>query len=250
MHIVVDDLLTSYSKVGSGKAILLLHGWGDSSHSFAELQKDLAKKFCVIAVDLPGFGTTQAPLVAWHLEDYAKFTKAFLKKLQVDTLHGIIGHSNGGALTIYGLAHGQLVSDRLVLIGAAGIRDRQKTRRLLLKIVAKTGKTATFWLPVETRQKLRKRLYGVAGSDMLLVPHMQETFKQTVRQDVQVEASQLKLPTLLIYGQNDKATPPLFGEIYQQLIKGSQLQIVPDASHFVHHDQPGQSLQLVREFLS
>jgi pimeloyl-ACP methyl ester carboxylesterase len=84
---------------------------------------------------------------------------------------------------------------------------------------------------------------------MLLVPHMQETFKQTVRQDVQEEASQLKLPTLLIYGQNDRATPPLYGEIYQQLIKGAKLQIVPDAGHFVHHDQPAQSMELIREFL-
>jgi pimeloyl-ACP methyl ester carboxylesterase len=160
-----------------------------------------------------------------------------------------VAHSNGGALAIYGLAHKQLQADKLVLIGAAGIRDRQKTKRLLIKIIAKTGKTATFWLPVEKRQKLRKRLYGVVGSDMLLVPHMQETFKQTVRQDVQEEASQLKLPTLLIYGQNDRATPPLYGEIYQQLIKGAKLQIVPDAGHFVHHDQPAQSMELIREFL-
>jgi predicted esterase len=43
MQVVVDGLLTNYSQSGSGKVLLLLHGWGDSSHSFVELQKGLTR---------------------------------------------------------------------------------------------------------------------------------------------------------------------------------------------------------------
>lgn len=84
---------------------------------------------------------------------------------------------------------------------------------------------------------------------MLVMPQLQETFKKTVRQDVQVDAAQILEPTLLIYGEKDRATPPLFGEIYQNLINGSMLEIVGGAGHFVHHDKPKEVNLLVEEFL-
>ena len=249
MQAVVDNLLTNYAKVGNGPLVLLLHGWGDSLATYDELQKSLSANYTVVSLDLPGFGSTQAPAKAWKLDDYAKFVSQFLKKLNLQTPYAIIGHSNGGSLAIYGLAQNTLSAQKLILLGAAGIRDKQKIRRLLLKVVAKVGKTVTFWLPVQTKRQLQKKLYGAAGSDMLTVPHMQETFKQTVRQDVQTEAAKLQLPTLLIYGQNDKATPPSYGKVYNQLIKGSRLEVIPDADHFVHQTQAAKVLAFVEDFL-
>ncbi|MEO5628027.1 MAG: alpha/beta hydrolase [Candidatus Saccharimonadales bacterium] len=249
MQIVIQDLLTNYSKQGSGKNILLLHGWGDSSKSYQSIQAALAKSYSVISLDLPGFGATQAPPAVWGFKDYANFIEAFLKKTQTKAIYTVIGHSNGGALAIYGLANGKLNSQKLVLIGAAGIRNTQTKRRLAIKTVAKVGKATTFWLPKSSRQKLQKKLYGVVGSEMLDIPNMQETFKKTVQYDVQADAAKLTLPTLLIYGQNDTATPPVFGEIYADLIKGSDLHVIPDAGHFVHHDQLQATLGLIEEFL-
>ncbi len=250
MQVVVNDLLTNYTKTGSGELIVLLHGWGDNSKTFSDLQTELAKHYCVVSLDLPGFGSTQMSNHAWQLKDYAEFIKAFLDKIGESEIYGLLGHSNGGALAIYGLGQGILQAQKLILLGAAGIRNKQKARRLLIKLIAKTGKATTFWLPTSSKQKLRKKLYGVAGSDMLTVPHMQETFKQTVRQDVQAQAAQLKLPTLLIYGQTDRATPPMYGQLYNKLIAKSDLHIVQDAGHFVHHDQPQQTLQLIKDFLA
>lgn len=247
---VIDSLLTHYERTGSKpRTVLLLHGWGDDLTTFQQLQKALGENFTVISVDLPGFGSSQAPTEVWGLEQYADFIKAFLAKLKIATLEAIVAHSNGAAVTIYGLAHHQLAANKLVLLGAAGIRDRQKGRLLVIKTIAKTGKVATIWLPERHRKKLQKKLYGTVGSDMLVVPHMQETFKETVRQDVQNEAKQLQIPTLLIYGQNDTATPPLYGEIYHNLIDGSTLEIIGEATHFVHHDQPARVQQIIEEFL-
>lgn len=249
MQLVVDSLLTNYQTSGTKKqTIVLLHGWGDDLRTFSELQKQLAKNYTVVSVDLPGFGATQAPEQVWGLADYATFVATFLKKLKVSKPAAIIAHSNGAAVAIYGLAHNILTADKLVLLGAAGIRDQQKGKRAAIKVVAKTGKVATFWLPEHHRKKLQKKLYGTVGSDMLVVPHMQETFKKTVRQDVQAEAKQLTLPTLLIYGKNDPATPPLYGEIYHNLISGSTLEVI-DAAHFVHHDQPEHVQHLIEGFL-
>lgn len=250
MQVVVDSLLTEYEKSGqANRGILLIHGWGDNHRTFKNLQTKLSKKFTTISLDLPGFGNTQAPEKVWDLSDYAKFVNDFTKKIDCKTF-AIIGHSNGGALAIHGLASGVLQADKLVLLSSSGIRDKQKARKVSLKVVAKTGKVLTFWLPQAHKQKLRKKLYGVAGSDMLVAPHLQETFKKTVSQDVQADAKKLNIPTLLIYGEQDKATPPLYGEIFHNLITDSSFEQIGGAEHFVHHDKPDIVVQMIEDFLT
>lgn len=248
MQVVVDKLLTTYEKAGKGPVILMLHGWGDSGATFKGLIGELKSSYTLVTVDLPGFGQTEMPPEVWKLDNYAQFVRDFLEKIDVKP-RAIIAHSNGGALAIRGLAEGTLEADKLILMASAGIRDRQGGRRFILKIIAKVGKAVTFWLPKRYKQALQKRFYGTIGSDMLVVPHLQETFKITVRQDVQHDAQRLKLPTLLIYGSHDKATPPLYGEIFKSLISGSRLEIIQNAEHFVHQGQTEEVAGLIKEFM-
>lgn len=249
MQAVVDNLLTNYQLQGKGKLVLFLHGWGDASTGSAVLQAELAKSFSVLAPDLPGFGNTQAPPHAWSLDDYVSFVTALLKKLDLSQPFAVIGHSNGGSIAIRGMAMGELQPEKLVLMGSAGIRSGRSLRRGMLQILAKVGNVATIGMPERYRKTLRRQLYKSAGSDLLAVEHMQETFKITVRQDVQSEASELTQPTLLIYGADDTATPPAMGKRYNDLINNSQLQIVDGAGHFVHLDKPGETTKLITDFL-
>lgn len=227
----------------------MLHGWGDSSKGLADLQRRLSDGYKVLAFDLPGFGGTQAPAEVWDLDDYVRFVAAALKKLRLEQPYAIIGHSNGGALAIRALGLGILEPDKLVLLAASGVRSGGGARRLALKIIAKTGNVATLWLPESRRRRLREKLYGVAGSDMLVAPHLQETFKKTVRQDVQNDAAKVQVPTLLVYASEDRAVPSDDGRRYQRLIKGSRLEIINGAGHFVHNDQPDKVAGLIEEFL-
>lgn len=250
MQIVVNGLLTNYRQSGeAGSTVVLLHGWADSQKTFEVLVETLRLKHRVITLDLPGFGQTQAPSEVWGLTDYCKFIAEFLEKINVNKVDVLIGHSNGGALAIKSIASGYLKPDKLVLLSASGIRDRDKAKKLGLKVVAKTGKVATFWLPKSSKQKLQKKLYGTIGSDMLVTPELKETFKKTVSEDIQSDASKLKLPTLLIYGDQDKATPVDYGEVFQRLIEGSQLKVISGASHFVHHDNPVEVLNFIEGFI-
>lgn len=252
MNIVVDDLMTNYQLAGpkKGKLVLLLHGWGDSAKGLQQVAKDLSAKYQVLSLDLPGFGATQAPKTVWNLDDYGLFVADALKKLQLKQPYAIIGHSNGGALSIRALAQGVLKTDRLVLLASSGIRNHGSAKRLILKIIAKAGNLATVWMPERYRQALRKSLYGVAGSDALVAPHLEETFKKTVRQDVQSDAQMLSLPTLLIYARNDRAVPVADGQKYKELIRGSRLEIIEDADHFLHQQKPDQVIGLVQRFLA
>jgi pimeloyl-ACP methyl ester carboxylesterase len=250
VNVIVDHKLTSYKLSGKGKLVLLIHGWGDNAATFKALQEDLSGKYTVLAVDLPGFGGSETPSKAWDLDNYALFLQALLKKLKLPEPYALIGHSNGGALVIRAISLGTLKPQKLVLIAAAGIRSGQKLKRLMLKTVAKIGNVATIWFPEGKRQALRKKLYGVAGSDMLVVPELKETFKKTVRQDVTLDAAKVKIDTLLIYAEDDHAVPLAIGRKYKQLITNSQLTVISGAGHFVHHDQEARVFQLVEEFIA
>ena len=242
--------MTRYDRSGKGKSIILLHGWADQAGGLATLSSILADRYEVITPDLPGFGGSEIPVGAWGLDDFAAFVEHLLQKLGVLDVYAYIGHSNGGAIAVRGLGSGQLKADKLVLLSSAGIRDNDSKRAAVIKSVAKTGKLLAAPLPASIQSKLRRTLYRKAGSDMLTAEHMSPTFKRIVADDVQAEAGRLKLPTLLVYGENDQTTPPAFGRRFQQLIKNSSLKIIPSAGHYVHRDQPAAVIKVVEEFLA
>lgn len=251
MQVVVDSLLTNYHRLGEGhsQTIVILHGWGDSAAGWLEFAKRLADKYQVVVVDLPGFGKTDMPHTAWGLDDYAGFVARFLRKIDV-RVFAIVAHSNGGAIAVHGLAHGNLQAQKLVLLASAGVRSNYKGRKKALRLVAKTGKVLATPLPARIKQRLRRKLYTTVGSDMLVAEHLQETFKRVVGYDIQADAATLGLPVLLVYGENDVSTPPNYGHMLHQRIRGSTLEIIGDAEHFLHNDQPQKVLRIVREFLA
>lgn len=248
MQVVVDGLLTNYETRGVGKTVLLLHGWADSAKGLAGLQKALAGEYRVVAVDLPGFGGTQAPTGLWGLDDYVQFIAQFLQKIDERNVTLIVGHSNGGAMAIRGLASGLLHANKLVLLASAGVRGAHKGRIRAIQLVTKAGKALTMPLPKSVKQRLRKQVYQAVGSDMLVAEHLQETFKKVVADDVRTDAAKLTLPTLLIYGDQDVDTPVQYGEAFHTAIKGSKLIVLADTGHFVHIDRLDDVVAAIKEF--
>src|SRR5579862_3587943 len=133
MNVVVNGLMANYQKVGKGKALVLLPGWGDTTTTFSKLAEELKNHYEVFVLDLPGFGGTQTPPNAWGLSDYADFVKAWLNKLDVKPV-ALIGHSYGGAVAVIATASG-LKTNKLVLIASAGIRDKNRLRKGVFKSV-------------------------------------------------------------------------------------------------------------------
>lgn len=250
MQVIVDGVLTSYDTYGeNGPVVVLLHGWGDKAAGLAGLAEVLAQDHRVIAPDLPGFGATANPPGDWGLDDYAQFVRTFLQKIDIGGVTAFVGHSNGGAILVRGIASGVLDADRVVLLASAGIRSTYKGRNLALRILAKIGKVLVWPMPAALKKRLRKKVYQTIGSDMFVAEDLQETFKKVVTDDVQADAAKLTMPVLLVYGQNDDATPVSYARIFERRMPNAHLHIVPNAGHFVHIDQKQTVEALVREFL-
>ncbi|MGI9027329.1 MAG: alpha/beta fold hydrolase [Candidatus Saccharimonadales bacterium] len=252
MQIVVDKLLANYSTVGNGpRAILFLHGWADNSQSFLQLAQEIVAKdktYTAVLLDLPGFGSTQAPAQAWDLPDYAHFVAKFLEKAKLQPVV-ILGHSNGGAIAINGIANGVLQTEKLILIGSAGIRNTS-LKKTALRALAKPAKLALRAAPASTQKRVKQKLYSAIGSDYLVAAHMQDTFKHIVAYDVRQEATRITIPVCLIYGADDTATPPEYGKILANNIPGSKLEFIPLAGHFVHHEQLYKVARLCTNFIT
>ncbi len=251
MQIIVEKLLTNYSLVGSGpKTILFLHGWADNAQSFQELATELNKTgdYQAILIDLPGFGGTQTPDTAWDLPDYAVFLAGFLKKINKRPSI-IIAHSNGGAIAINGLANNVISTDKLILIGSAGIRS-SSSKKQALRLLAKPAKLAIKAAPKATQKRIKQKLYSAIGSDYLIADHMLDTFKRIVAYDVRTEAAHVTVPVCLIYGEDDQSTPLSYGKAFAEIMPHATLHIIPLAAHFVHHEQLYKVARISSKFMA
>jgi pimeloyl-ACP methyl ester carboxylesterase len=189
------------------------------------------------------------PRETWTLNDYAKVVSDFLGKVGIDDVEVVIGHSNGGAIALYACAHHMLTPKKLVLLASSGVRNKQKAKKQTLKYLTKLGKVVISPLPKSMRDTLRRRYYGSLGSDALVAPHLRKTFEQVVSYDIRHDASTLTVPTLLIYGTKDTATPVEDGRAIQQSINESQIKIVEHAGHFLHHETPDKIAAYIKGFI-
>jgi pimeloyl-ACP methyl ester carboxylesterase len=249
MQVIVDNLLTFYNIVGSGPAVVWLHGWGVDSRSLEHFAK-LNLGYTHILVDLPGHGKTANPPKPMSLTDCSNFVKAFLLKISI-THYSIVGHSNGGAISLLGAATKTLNPKCLVVFGASGVRNNQdqQNTKSKLKVISKIGKKASFLLSANAKKSLRQKLYKKVGSDALLKPDLIETFKLIVAEDITNKLANIMVPTLMIYGDEDDSTPPSFGKIMSSKIDNSQLVVIKNAGHYAFSDKPEECLRLTSKFL-
>jgi len=248
MTIIVGGKAVGYDRIGKGRYVaVLLHGWGSNRKSMGAVAKELSSKYTVISIDVPGFGESERPSEVWGLGEYASWLSACLEKLNVAP-HILVGHSNGGAIAIKAVSLG-LAVDNLILIGASGIRNREYGKKLFYKTVAKTGKAATAVLPKSVRTRIRGKWYGAIGSELYDSAGMEKFFKKVTSEDLLIDSAMLGVPTLLIYGSEDRATPPLYGRLYHESIEDSTLSIVEGAGHYVFVDKPEQTMKLIQDFL-
>jgi pimeloyl-ACP methyl ester carboxylesterase len=247
MKVIVKGLATEYQDEGSGPILLMLHGWGDSLHSFDLLAHRLGG-FRVVRLDLPGFGGTELPHGDWDVADYARFVAEFCEKISIKTDY-LLGHSFGGRINIKSLAHGILSAQKLILVGSAGVADRPTLQNNAFMTIAKVGKVLLKPFPRSWYLNLRRELYNVTGGDYVSAGALKETFVRVISEDLSTDAAHLKLPTLLVWGEDDLVTPISEGRKLNELIEDSKLHILHGAGHFVHQQKTDEVAELIKKFL-
>ena len=102
--------------------ILLIHGLGGSIESWRSNFTPLSKKLHVIALDLPGFGFSDKPMINYTPEYYSDFISTFVDLMNCQKVN-LVGHSMGGLIVLETALSSPELVDRLILVDVAGIGD-------------------------------------------------------------------------------------------------------------------------------
>jgi pimeloyl-ACP methyl ester carboxylesterase len=241
LNAVINGIDTNYVTVGQGEAVLLLHGWGSSLDAYRQLIQLLSQKYFVIALDMPGFGKTEEPPRPFDVDDYVDFVLEFMKQFPVSKL-SLVGHSFGGRVIIK-MANRQLPFgiDKIVLIDSAGIKPQPSKKKSTKQLCYKIGKWfATRKLIAKLFPGFLEKLRVTFGSADYAAasPMMRQCLVKVVNEDLSHLLPGIKAPTLLVWGENDTATPLADAKKMEAAIPDAGLAVIKNAGHFSFVEQP------------
>lgn len=247
--IVIDGINISYTDEGEGNVLLLFHGWGAKKEAFAPIIKRMSKNMRVVAFDFPGFGKSGEPKEAWDVDRYALFAKSFIEALGLEGAVWL-GHSFGGRVIIKLYEKVAVRPEKIVLVDSAGIKPKRGADYYIKVYTYKAGKKLLS-LPFLKNTSLYERFVKNAGSSDYrgLSENMRTTFSKVVNEDLREHLPKIKASVLLIWGENDTATPFSDAEIMDSLLPDSGIVRLEGAGHYSYLDRPQKFFAALEYFL-
>jgi len=264
--IELDGLPTHYIEKGSGEPVILIHGFFFDSYMWNKNIDILAKRFKVYAIDLWGFGySTREPLDY----GYPLYTQQLLKFM--DTLDisraSLIGQSMGGGTIINFTVSNQDRVDKIVLVDPAGmpnplpfigkIANLPKLGELLYSLnnnfIRKMTLGSTFLhnkqIITDEYFENATRFHKIKGATEAMLNITRRQFFDTLVEEIKT-LSMMNVPTLIVWGREEKGIPLQTGQEMHKILKGSRFEIIDEAGHCAHDDQSDRFNQLALNFLA
>jgi pimeloyl-ACP methyl ester carboxylesterase len=263
----------SYADVGSGPAVLFIHGLLGSHQHWAQLMGTLATARRLIAPDLFGHGASAKPRGDYSLGSHAGTLRDLLDRLEIDRVT-LVGHSLGGGIAMqFSYLFPERVS-RLVLVSSGGLG-----RELSPALRAAALPGAELVLPVLASRWLRERTATVAGglgrlglragADLseawrglgyLGNADSRRAFLATLRSVIDPGGQTVtardhlpmatSIPTLLVWGAKDRVIPSWHALAARTGFPGGRVEIFERAGHFPHLSEPERFGALLAEFIA
>lgn len=251
MFINIDGLRINYIDEGEGDNVLLLHGWGASIETMQPIVNALKYKYRVLAIDLPGFGLSDSPKIAWDSYKYADLVKKFIDILSLKDIN-LIGHSHGGRVSIILSSKYRGMVKKLILIDSAGIIAQKNIIYYYKVIKYKIYKKIYYLLNKNNDTKMEKFYKKFGSEDFKNADNavMRESLVKVLHDNVEDCLSMIKSATLIIWGENDKDTPIYMAQKLNKKIANSALIILEKAGHYSYLDDFYKFRLIIESFLN
>ncbi len=247
--ITIDDMPLHYTVQGSGAPMIVMHGWGCNHSTVASISEVGAHTHTVYTIDFPGFGLTPEPSEVWGVERYTSLIEKFAQRLGLEN-PVLLGHSFGGRVGILYASRNKVA--KLILVDAAGIKPRRKLSYYYKVYSFKLLKhLARVFLPAEKANAfIERRRSGKGSADYNNAsPRMRAILSKVVNEDLRHLLPVVTVPTLLIWGENDTATPLSDARLMDKLLPDSGLVSFAGCGHYSFLDNPRQFAAVLDSFL-
>ncbi|MBD5355486.1 MAG: alpha/beta hydrolase [Bacteroides sp.] len=247
----IDGMTIHYEESGpeGGIPVLLMHGWGCDHTTVRSIASILSPSMRVINVDLPGHGKSSEPPGVWGVEDFTSLMEKMVVILDMKR-PVLIGHSFGGRIAI--LMSSRKDVGKVVLVDAAGIKPRRSFKYYWKVYTFKAGKNILLSLfGKEKGGKMVEKWRSKKGSADYRnsSPIMRAVMSRCVNEDLKHVMPDIKSSTLLVWGENDTATPLSDAKTMEKLIPDAGLVAFPGCGHYSFLDNPFGFKAVLKEFL-
>ncbi|MFC1710293.1 alpha/beta fold hydrolase [Patescibacteria group bacterium] len=258
--IKIEGTKHKYSHAGKGKPVILLPGLGATYQTWDKTFSYLSRHYQVYSISLPIYGTRNKTGDAYNLDNLHKFLGLFINKVGIEK-PSLIGHSLGGLVSLSYVTNNPKGVNKLILV-ASPLSNQKKKPSLLLKGVvsfALSKKSEALTKFLLKRKNLTKSLTKLVFSGDG-VPDFNEIFsyipaknyalgvQDLLTKNYKEEISKVNIPTLIIYGNNDKALHILNGTSYYDNFSKGKIITLND-NHFIQTNSPKKLAGIIAEFL-
>jgi pimeloyl-ACP methyl ester carboxylesterase len=226
---------------------MLLHGLFGALSNFSDLIEHFKHTHKVIVPILPLY---DLDLLHTTVKGLAKHVQQFIDHKGYDQIH-LLGNSLGGHVgLVHILSHPEKIKT-LTLTGSSGLfenamGDSYPKRGDYEYIRAKTAET--FYNPAVATKELVDEVFEITNSRIKVIKII-ALAKSAIRNNLGEELGQIKVPTLLIWGKNDKVTPPFVAEDFHKLIPNSELAFIDECGHAPMMEVPAAFNEILEKFL-
>jgi 2-hydroxy-6-oxonona-2,4-dienedioate hydrolase len=244
---IKQDEKFRFIEEGQGETLMLLHGLFGALSNFSG-QIDYFRQYYKVVV--PILPLLELDLLHTSVGGLEKFVHKFIEHQDYKNIN-LMGNSLGGHVALmYVLRHPERINS-LILTGSSGLfengmGDTYPKRGDYEYIRKKTE--LTFYDPIMASKELVDELYETVNVRIKAVKII-ALAKSAIRNNLGEEVSQIKQPTLLIWGNNDQITPPFVGQEFNKLIPNSELHYIDKCGHAPMMERPEEFNTILLKFL-
>jgi pimeloyl-ACP methyl ester carboxylesterase len=240
---------------GHGAPLVFLHGAGGflAENPFLD---ELARRYRVIAPELPGYGESTGEDLLEDMLDFALHGWDVVTALGVERPH-LVGHSMGGMIAAEMAAIAPNDVHKLVLVGAAGLWIPEQPIPDIFTFLPHEYANILFHDPVQGQALLtggldfsnmealaefyiaNSRRMANAGKILFPIPN-----RRVAKRLYRVTAQ-----TLVVWGKSDKLIPPVYADKWAELIPRARIALIAEAGHMLPYEQPAAFVAAVTKFL-